>query len=186
MKKFFIICMAIISFEAIASCQKIFFDEFDSLQIETTTDFIKKTSNISGNISSYAVFVIRELECDSINGTYCFVISYIHNSFEYNFISPTHFSKCGNDIVVFSATSNLFLNQFMSFHPVPINSENERIILSKLMSEKEGFITGHPKSVKFCKNSKNIIVRYNMFNSIDEGIETIYTRLPIGNTYKIE
>ncbi len=120
-----------------------------------TTRFIDKINNEYINNSRFAVFVIYGIESDS-SKKLCLTISYIMNSYEYEFIESQHYFKYKDNFVIISSSRVFDISLLHDFSPKTITSTDKEKIINTLFPKKRGGITYTAQALLYCIDNNKL------------------------------
>ena len=142
-------------------------------QIETFINQINK-----GRKSNEILYVIKVYNYDTISHDYCFSMSYILNSHEYNTIKLTHYFMIGNDAVVLNASNPDIESIFSKCSIKAIGKEDVDMLINHLIPYPNSALY-EPSGMTYCKREKNIINTYYPFKiGMPMGSQIEFSNLP--------
>ena len=126
------------------------------------------------------LYVIKVFEYDTVRHDFCFSMSYILNSIEYNAMRLTHYFKIGENAVVLNAINIHVVSMFKSFSIKTIEKEDIALLINYLTPSYNGKIVVRydPQGMIFCKKEENIKKTYYPYARSMPSVAQIYISLP--------
>lgn len=156
-----------------ASCSEILKEEIFQFVSKINIEYINHNEN--------AIFVVKVFNYDTTKNECCFTLGYILNSSEYNDISPSHFSICDSNYVIYNFIEE---NYIFDTDINDINDIDRKNIEKILFPISEGGITYTAQNLYYSKIGKTIVKTF--YENEDEvPFEKSIYYIPVMN-YEIE
>ena len=185
MKKIIITLLFCMLFHTPMFCHNLRCEKGDTLLVTETLKFIDRINKEYINNSRFAVFVIRGIESDS-SSNFCLTLSYIMNSYEYEFVEPQYFFKLNDNFVLISVSNSFDINLFDGFSPMKITSIEMEIIINTLFPKEIGGITYTAQALQYCQVKDRVNKTFFEDSEKLPRWKSIYRKMPGGTIEKIK